>query len=466
VIAVLVMIGAAMAAGWWYVNQNPEWWKWAKGEFDKAVAELGLQPEEEPAGLTASGFIEAEEAFVTTELGGRVVKLYADEGDRVDKGELLVELDDSLLKAQIEMAKADLAVAEALLDQIQAGVRHETTAHARALVKQAEVAQRSAQIAWQDAEAMRDSPQELELALTAARAQLGVLDQQVRQAQALANSAQVGRDLADEMMRLLEDFEPFTVEYEVAPGISYEKEIKKLPGDVLPEAKHQQATATYQSWEAWSGLEQAQEALAGSEAYIASIQQQLANPLALEAQANAAQSEYEVATAAVAVAQAYMDGLQIGATPEQIAAVEAQVEIARAALQALEVQSDELTLEAPIGGLVLARPIQLGEVALPGVPLLTLADLDHVTLTIYVPEDRLGKVQFGQTVSVTVDAYPDRAFAGTVTFMATEAEFTPKNVQTREERVNMVFAVKVALPNADHALKPGMPADAVLSDVD
>ena len=101
---------------------------------------------------------------------------------------------------------------------------------------------------------------------------------------------------------------------------------------------------------------------------------------------------------------------------------------------------------------------------MPGAPLLTIADLGAVSLTIYVPEDQLGKVQLGQPVSVTVDAYPDRVFKGKVTFVSGQAEFTPKNVQTKEERVSMVFAVKVALPNPDHALKPGMPADAVLSE--
>jgi len=100
----------------------------------------------------------------------------------------------------------------------------------------------------------------------------------------------------------------------------------------------------------------------------------------------------------------------------------------------------------------------------PGAPLLTLADLDALTLTIYVREDQLGQVQLGQVASVTVDAYPERVFAGAVDFISSQAEFTPKNVQTQEERANMVFAVKISLPNPDHALKPGMPADALLSE--
>jgi multidrug efflux pump subunit AcrA (membrane-fusion protein) len=463
ILAILLVGSAAIVGGWWFVTQNPEWVDWAQIELGKAVDELGLQPEEEPEGLVASGFIEADEAAVTTELGGRIVTLSADEGEMVNEGDVLVDLDDSLLLAQIETAKSELEVAEAMLAQVQAGVQQETLGHAQSLVKQAEVAQEAAWIAWQDAQAMLESPQELEVAMVAARAQLGVLNQQVRQARAMADSAQVGRDLSVQAVQMLEDLDGSTLRIPVAPGVVIKKNVR-LPVDVLPAARHEQAVATYQSWEAWTGLEQAEVARDGAEAYLAELSQQIANPLSLEAQVNAAKAQYEVATAAVDVAQAQVDGLKMGATPEQIAAVEAQVDVARSALDVLEVQLDKLTLEAPITGLVLARPVQVGEVALPGAPLMTLADLGRVTLTVYVPEDQLGKVWIGQPVSVTVDAYPERAFGGTVVFVASEAEFTPKNIQTREERVNMVFAVKVELPNPDFALKPGMPADALLHD--
>jgi multidrug resistance efflux pump len=461
VLAILLVVAAAALGGWWFVSQNPEWWSQAQEELGKAVDELGLQPEEEAEGLVASGFIEADEASVMTELGGRIVALHADEGEQVEKGDVLAELDASFVRAQIEMAEAELAVAEAMLAQVKAGVREETLDRARSVVKQAEVAQESARIAWQDAQAMLDNPQDLEIAIAAARAQLGVLEQQVRQAEAMANSAQVGRDLADEAVQMLEDLDGSTVRIPIAPGVVIKRKVR-LPVDALPTARNEQAMTTYQSWEAWTGLDQAEAAREGAEAYLAELRQQMANPLVLEAQVNATEAQYKVATAAVGVAQAQVDGLQIGATPEQVTAAEAQVEIARTALEALEVQLEKLTLDAPITGLVLARPVHVGEVALPGAPLMTLADLEHVTLTIYVPEDQLGKVQIGQQVSVTVDAYPDRTFGGTVTFVASEAEFTPKNVQTREERVNMVFAVKVELPNPDQGLKPGMPADAVL----
>jgi multidrug efflux pump subunit AcrA (membrane-fusion protein) len=460
ILAILAVVGGAVGGGWWYINENPEWWFWLQDEFGKIVSELGLKPAEGPAGLVASGFIEADEASVVTELGGRIVALHADEGDEVEEGQVVVQLDDSLLLAKVEQAEADLAVAEANLAQIKAGVRQETLDHAQAMLQQVKAAQDAAHVAWEDAQAMQKNPQELNLAILAARNQLTVLGLQEQRAQAMADSAQTSRELTDQVVGILEDFEPFVLQIPVN-GTVIRKRIR-LPVDLLPNARDNQALATYQSWEAWTGVEQAQAAKKGAADYLAELGKQKATPLTLQARTDAAKSQYEIAASAVAVAQAQVDGLKIGAMPEQIAAVEAQVEIARAALETFQVQLGKLTLKAPISGLVLERPVHVGEVAAPGVPLMTLADLDSLSLTIYVPEDQLGRVRLGQPVSVTVDAYPGRTFNGTVTLIASRAEFTPKNVQTREERVNMVFAVKVKLPNSDHALKPGMPADAAI----
>jgi HlyD family secretion protein len=457
-IAILLVIGVALAAGWWYLSRHPEVVSWMREEAEAAVQELGLEPEPEPMGIVASGFIEAEEALVSTELGGRIVAIHADEGDEVEEGRVVVELDDTLLLAQIRVAESEVAIEEATLERVKAGPREETLAHARALVAQAEASQVAAKTALDNAQAILENPQELNLAIIEAQGQAGVLSRQEEQAKALADSAQAARDLSDETVQFMETFEPETI------WIGPRKIRIALPPDALPSALLEQARATYRSWEAWTALDQAEAALSGAESYLSALKQQRANPLALEAQVRAAESQLGVAAAAVELARAQVEGLEIGATDEEIATVEARVEIARAALRALEVQQQQLALRAPVTGLVLERPAQLGELALPGAPLMTVADLDKVTLTVYVPEGQLGKVQIGQPVSVTVDAYPGRTFPGLVAHIASQAEFTPKNVQTREERVNMVFAVKVALTNSDHALKPGMPADAVLAE--
>jgi len=488
--AVLLLVGGAAAGAWWIKANQPQTWAAVAGR-------LGLEVQTKPGELLASGFIEAEEASVTTELGGRIVAIRADEGDQVAEGQVVVELDDSILEAQIEQAQADVALAEAALAQVKAGVRPETLDYAQALVGRAKAGEEAGRVAWEDAKAMRDNPQQLELAIAAAQAQLGVLNFQKLQAQAMANSAQAGQDLADTAIQVLEDFEPYDqwvligtfaledlpVDIPLPPGMEdgeYRwKRYKlvthgstaelwylapvRLPGSALPDAYYEQAAATYQAWTAWTELALAQAGRQGAASYLAALSAQKANPLTLQAQVDAAESHYRIASAAVVVAQALVDGMKMGATPQQIAAAEAQADVARAALEALKVQLAKFALKAPMSGLVLERPVHAGEVALPGAPLLTVADLDNLTLTLYVPETDLGKIRLGERVSVTVDAYPGRVFTGTITTVASEAEFTPKNVQTREERVNMVFAVKVRLPNPDHVLKPGMPADAVIS---
>ena len=497
-LVLLLVVVAAAAAGWWYVNENPAWWFWMQDEFDRVLLRVGLAHQEAPPGLLASGFVEAEEVSVSSEMGGRIVALEAAEGDEVQAGRVLVQLDRTLLESKIRSAEAELAMAQASLAQVQAGARRETLNHARAQLHQAEVAQEAARVTWEDAVAMRDNPQDLELALTAAQAQLSVLDLQVAQAQAAAQAADAGRDFAGASVQLLEDIEPHTEwvavgswqlpdlpadiplpsgagdgEYRIGDYLIvvedgtvtvYVAAHIKAPADLLDEARYQWSATTQQAWQAWAGLSMAQAARSSAADYARQLAEQVASPLALEAQANAAQAQYDVAGAAVALARAQVQGLEMGATEEQIAAVEAQVEIARAALNALRLQAEKFDLPAPISGLVLQQPVHVGELARPGSALLTLADLDQMTLTVYVPEDQLGQVWLGQPVSVTVDAYPHRTFAGTVRYISNEAEFTPRNVQTKEERVNMVFAVRIRLPNPDHALKPGMPADALLED--
>ena len=128
----------------------------------------------------------------------------------------------------------------------------------------------------------------------------------------------------------------------------------------------------------------------------------------------------------------------------------------------IDAQIAQLTLVAPIDGVVTSRSIYPGETASPGVSLMSIADLSTLKLVVYIPETQYGWVRLNAPVEVTVDAYPGRAFPGTVLYIAREAEFTPRNVQTEEERVNLVFAVEIRIENPGGELKPGMPADVAI----
>jgi len=134
----------------------------------------------------------------------------------------------------------------------------------------------------------------------------------------------------------------------------------------------------------------------------------------------------------------------------------------RNAIELIQAQIDDATIKAPIAGIVTTKVFYIGEFVSPGVPVVSITNLDSIYLTIFVPENKLGKVKFGQRAQVSVDSFPEKTFTGKVTYISPEAEFTPKNIQTKEERVKLVYGVKIKLENPDGLLKPGMPADAVL----
>lgn len=130
-----------------------------------------------------------------------------------------------------------------------------------------------------------------------------------------------------------------------------------------------------------------------------------------------------------------------------------------ALLQQLQIQADRYQLRAPMAGVVARTAMHTGEVVTPGATVLAIADLTQLDLTAYVLERDLGAVQVGQVVTVTADPFPNRVFSGLVTSTNPRAEFTPRNIQTQADRLNLVFGVKIRVDNPDGALKPGMPAD-------
>ncbi len=136
-----------------------------------------------------------------------------------------------------------------------------------------------------------------------------------------------------------------------------------------------------------------------------------------------------------------------------------QLQQASAALRTTEVRLGDTVLFAPVSGTILSRNAEEGETVAAGTVVFTIGDLENPWVKVYVKEDKLGLVKLGQKAEVRVDSFPGKIYSGIVTNISSEAEFTPKNVQTREERVKLVFGVKVSVKNINDELKPGMPAD-------
>jgi len=176
-----------------------------------------------------------------------------------------------------------------------------------------------------------------------------------------------------------------------------------------------------------------------------------------------AEARLIVAQAQQAQAREALRKLRQMSRPEEIRAAEARLAQAQASVDLLRKTISDCTITSPVNGVVTRRPVEAGELISPGATVLTVSELDNVHIMIYVTEKELGRVGLGREAEVTIDSAPGRMFKGRVTYISPEAEFTPKNVQTREDRVKLVFGVKVEVPNPDGLLKPGMPADALLA---
>jgi len=162
-------------------------------------------------------------------------------------------------------------------------------------------------------------------------------------------------------------------------------------------------------------------------------------------------------------AQAELGWKKVRAKEAEVAALEHQRDQADAALAEVDSVMADLTIRAPTSGTITTRMVNRGEIVSAGAPLLELVDLDRLYLQVYVPEVQIGKLRLGLPAKLYIDAYPDQAFDAAVRYIASKAEFTPKEVQTPDERVKLIYAVKLYLQgNPDHRLTPGLPADAVI----
>ena len=151
-----------------------------------------------------------------------------------------------------------------------------------------------------------------------------------------------------------------------------------------------------------------------------------------------------------------------GSRKEDVAIAQANVRHAREALEMSRILLGYTVLQAPISGVILTRQAELGEVVSPGTPVMTLADLDHIWMRAYISETDLGRIRWGQSAVLHTDTYPAKNYQGRVSFIASQAEFTPKSVETHKERVTLVYRIKIDVDNPNHELKPGMPADATI----
>jgi len=435
IIPVLLITGLAAFTWWYFTQQN-------------ATAESGV--------LQASGTIEATQITISPELSVKILEVMVVEGQTVKAGDLLVRFDTELLSAQFQQAQAALETAKANYDLVAAGP---TSEQRQLAIAQAEAERLQAQ------QALDDIQENASLAAAQALHAIAIADKALDQAgdrydvisgtadQADIDAAHATMIMAqDKLEKAQEDFKP------------YEKKAE----DNLTRAAFQAKLASAQI--AYDNAVTRYNNLAGSANQYELAVAETTKILAAE-QLSEAQREYEkvkdgpdpdllaLAEARVTKANAALEAARAEPSAEALAVAQAQVEAAQAALKVLQTQLAKLSIYAPQDGVVLARSAEPGENVLPGSPLLTLANIDQLTITVYIPEDRYGQLVLGETANLQVDSYPDEDFVAAIVQIADQAEFTPRNVQTAEGRSTTVFAVKLRVDNPESKLKPGMPAD-------
>jgi HlyD family secretion protein len=348
---------------------------------------------------------------VAAELGGRIVATSRSEGDSVAPDDRLAVLDTAALEAQLHETEALVAAAEAEAAEVKAAAQPERIEQAKAGVHQAEVAVQGARLALEDAMTLRKTPQALDARINAARSQLAL----TAAAMDPARAASRGAGAAD-----------------------------SLPNPGSAEDKARRAIYDQQVIAAQADLRAAEAQDQGARDVLAQLGAIRANPVALEAAVHQAESGVAQAEAALETARAALAKVEAPPQPEAVALADA-VARARAAADILRANLAKGEVYSPVAGVISTQSAFAGEVVQPGQPIYTVSDPTRLTLRIYVPAGRMGDVSLAQPAEIRVDAYPGEVFRGAVSRIADQAEYTPRNVQTQEERVKTVFAVEIEL---------------------
>ncbi len=459
----------------------------------------GLQAlfDEKNGGLQASGSIEAVDVSVSPEMAGKVTDVLADEGDAVEVDTPLLYLDDSLLAAQRAVAVSQLDSAIAGAQAAQNALDTATYQYQIALEAALEQDKATRLKDWYTKDPNQfDQPEwyfTRDEQIRAAQAKVDVTLKALEDAQ--ANLAKVTQSLeVADFLKAEDRILDARLEYLVAKDVN-DRAQNSVTADAPVGRYNRTHCGTNEGYFVNNARLTNQIYRCTGDEHLSDVSQTLYDEA--QAELDSAQAAYnellttqaadEVlqARADVSVAQEryysaldFLRNLRKGEQAISVAAAEGAlkqaqaavdqaqkaVEQAQANLDLIDTQIAKLTVYAPADGTVLTRNVESGEFVQPGATVFVLANLENLTITVYVPEDRYGEISLGQQAEVSVDSFPGETFSAQVTYIADTAEYTPRNVQTVEGRSATVYAVKLMVEDPGGKLKPGMPADVRFSE--
>lgn len=363
------------------------------------------RPNHTENGIRSSGHVEVTEVDMSFRIPGHISRLLVKEGDIVDQGQVLAELKQTVFLARYDQAKAQLAELGARRESLELAIRIKEYA-AEAQIRQAQAMVSAAEARYESLKtgSRTEEIKEAAASLEKARAELDNRRQDYQRMQNLFDSRIISASQMDDSRTA---YDAAWAMYNVA-----EEKFKLVSAGPRQE-------------------------------------------MIKEGQANVFGTDAALETAKIGRREAEKMRLDLKA-------LQAQIDQAAAALAIVEDDLNESRIRAPFNGLVSVKNVEEGEYVQAGTPVLTLAKTNRLWVKTYIPETHLGRIQIGQEAYIVSDTFPDKRYVGKITYISPEAEFTPKNVQTREERIKLVYRIKVSLDNLNQELKAGMPVDVVL----
>ncbi|MEO8099038.1 MAG: HlyD family efflux transporter periplasmic adaptor subunit [Acidobacteriota bacterium] len=352
--------------------------------------------------ILVSGNLELTQVDLSFKTPGRLVELNVREGDWVKKGQVIAKLDASTLDQQRNRDQASVAGAQSQYQQLETSIEFQkATIESDVALRQAERAQVQAR---------------LDDLLAGSR------QQEIAQAQAAVADTKAWNDIA----------------------------ISELARAQTLYAKEDISTSQF---------DQAKTKVESTAAQLRQAQQKLALVQEGPRKEEIVAARAAVARANAAVATAEANRIELKRKQQELTGRRADIDRNRAQVGITETQINDTTIIAPIDGVILLKAAEIGEVVAAGTTIVSIGDIDHPWLRAYINETDLGRVHLGATVSLSTDSFKDKKYEGKITFISSEAEFTPKQIQTKEERVKLVYRIKVNVDNAAHELKNNMPVD-------
>ncbi|MSV35800.1 MAG: HlyD family efflux transporter periplasmic adaptor subunit [Bryobacterales bacterium] len=353
--------------------------------------------------IQVSGNLELTLVDISFKTAGRMIELTVREGDAVQKGQVIARLDAAQLDQQKARDLAAIASAQSAYEQLQTAIEYQqATIDSDIAARQADQAQVQAH---------------LDELLAGSRAQ------EIQQADAAVNEARA------------------------------QVELTRADWDRAQTLYRNQDISTSQ-------FDQARTKFTAANAVLTQAEQRFAMVKEGPRKEEIASVRAQLAGAQAAIRTAEANRIELRRKQQELGARRAEVDRARAQHGITLAQLADTTITSPIDGVVLTKAAEPGEVIAAGTTIVSIGDIDHPWLRAYVNETDLGRVKLGTQVKLMTDSYPGKTYTGTVSFIASEAEFTPKQIQTKEERVKMVYRIKVNVENTAHELKNNMPVDA------